>query len=694
MANQLLIKNTMADMRELSVSEIASLKGTSPTHAGIQLLGYYEKGDTPAPIIYYLSTTIDPDDGGSVVEVRGIKLEHEFRDGIDVRYYGAKGDNINDDTLSFVKALQKAKGKSYVKVSPTGSKYLVGNITLPPNTTLIGTGANPCAQGVQYVTGAPTINKNASTIRIKDGASGFTCSNDNVTRDVGGLIENIAIEGNSSDNAFGIKIDSSSWGLRKIAIVGFTQGFGIIMGKCWRENYYDIKIRRCGIGIFMDGEIGPVNGCTFTGLMIESVRIGIYQRRNIGGSSFTSNTFVSTIIEDLRVRIATEEWNVPSAVVIPQNILDNLELIDASKLCAGILTEANCNWLFDSIYTEAIDGVHIYAGLNCFLTLVSGYMIQGHTTTTAELNWRGSIASTITGEFRFIGTKIVYNADYTIYNKPLFTVQLSRSNQFQINLEKLGNDTERPLYRNSSTTNDFYTGINRYNLSSTYEMGNRKIRNYTASEVVKSPFYITDYMDGTLFSNANNTIDISTLVAGTARYYLTINTNNNYILSIDNAINTKIVPGQRFEIHINASLSNGGTYSVTAGTNVVLDTSEITKISLSGRLKLEFLALSDKRLVLIGVYRVRQAAAVSNINLPDSSLITLSDINGISTSDAVDPTTTQNLLNEVKATLNLVIAMTTELKLKYNSISPLTNALKTQLNAKLHADRSSGQQAI
>lgn len=55
MANQFLVKETMSAMRGLSTSEITALQ--SGTYNGVQLLGYYEKGDTPASVIYYTSST-------------------------------------------------------------------------------------------------------------------------------------------------------------------------------------------------------------------------------------------------------------------------------------------------------------------------------------------------------------------------------------------------------------------------------------------------------------------------------------------------------------------------------------------------------------------------------------------------------------------------------------------------------------
>lgn len=88
MANQFLIKNTMADMRSLSASEIASLQGTNPTYAGVKLLGYYEKGDTPIPVDYFLTNSNSLDDGGSLILINNIKLKISKLDLVDVRYFG------------------------------------------------------------------------------------------------------------------------------------------------------------------------------------------------------------------------------------------------------------------------------------------------------------------------------------------------------------------------------------------------------------------------------------------------------------------------------------------------------------------------------------------------------------------------------------------------------------------------------
>lgn len=120
-----IVKNTMAEMRNLSAAEIADLQ--NGLYQGVCLLGYYVKRDTPDPIIYHLSATANADDGGSVIVTGGIKLEHNFAHDLDVRYFGVKGNGTYDDTSFVLSYFNYANQNNLFWVIPGGFKVVVKN---------------------------------------------------------------------------------------------------------------------------------------------------------------------------------------------------------------------------------------------------------------------------------------------------------------------------------------------------------------------------------------------------------------------------------------------------------------------------------------------------------------------------------------------------------------------------------------
>lgn len=89
---------------------------------------------------------------------------------------------------------------------------------------------------------------------------------------------------------------------------------------------------------------------------------------------------------------------------------------------------------------------------------------------------------------------------------------------------------------------------------------------------------------------------------------------------------------------------------------------------------------------------VKKSAAVANVTASDTTNVTLTDLVTVTSPDAADLPTVITLLNELKAKYNLNVPMTNDIKAKYNVSSALSNANKVTTNAKLTADRTSGQQ--
>jgi len=156
MANQFLIKNTMADMRALSAAEITGLN--NGTYSGIQLLGYYESGDTPQPIVYCISTTTATDDGGAVIEVNGIRLEHKFKGMVNLKYFGLTDTNTDNTSVvnKCIKAVERYKAKGYI-VPYTVNPIMINAHTAPNGNQRLRGIIQKSNMVVQFEPGAITI---------------------------------------------------------------------------------------------------------------------------------------------------------------------------------------------------------------------------------------------------------------------------------------------------------------------------------------------------------------------------------------------------------------------------------------------------------------------------------------------------------------------------------------------------------
>ena len=202
----------MQEMKDLSADEIDGLKGNNPIYAGVQLMGYNQKGDTPAPIIYHLAPVNQdpgPDDGGSVIDVNGTKFTHRFTDTVDVSYFGVHS-SVQDNSIAINKAINYAKANKVARVVNYGEITVIaktvsrsggcielksnvsfenyGTITLIPNAlsqyAIIGgenisnfniivgriIGDNPAHQGDIHEHGMGIGLKNAANFVIKDGS--------------------------------------------------------------------------------------------------------------------------------------------------------------------------------------------------------------------------------------------------------------------------------------------------------------------------------------------------------------------------------------------------------------------------------------------------------------------------------------------------------------------------------------------
>lgn len=261
-------KPNVASLRNMTSTEILLLQ--MGYYKGVTLLGYYAEngGDTPAPIEYYLSTTSEGDDGGSVIEVGGIKLEHEFVGAINSKYFGL-GDNIAPENQTEV--IQRIVDLSAILAIPADFP-----------------------EGFYYINGR--YNPNSVGVSIK--------SNTHIRTDIGTFFKVLPQE-EGSYSAFSIR-RANNVTIERLNVIGERDehtgttgefGMGLDIRQCDNISVFNITASDFwGDGIYLGkGNLGATNN----NILIDGADIKRCRRQGIsivtGNGLFIKNILIQDI---------------------------------------------------------------------------------------------------------------------------------------------------------------------------------------------------------------------------------------------------------------------------------------------------------------------------------------------------------------------------------------------------------------
>lgn len=221
--------SSIDDLRAINTTTIEDL-------CKVVVGGYYVDGDGGGGVFHYDSTSVEADNDGTVIvpDAGGGRWIREYSGPINIRWFGAVGDGIADDTAAIQGAINKAV------------EY--GTIIFFPKTT---------TSTLYYrITSAIAINKPGITIR-GEGSNGSLVINDGsaqafyVTKDYA-VFEDIGIRGNGG--AFGAGATGTHGvdinGGRNISFnrveLRYHGGHGIYMrGGTWSNSLIDTTVLSC-----------------------------------------------------------------------------------------------------------------------------------------------------------------------------------------------------------------------------------------------------------------------------------------------------------------------------------------------------------------------------------------------------------------------------------------------------------------
>jgi hypothetical protein len=208
-------------MNTIKIKNIAELKTRKGTPESIvEVLGYYTPGDGGGGDFYWDNTSTEIDDLGTVIQVSGVttgRWKRIYSTNISVKWFGAKGDGINNDTLAFQQAINIG-GFAYVVGEgveifiPNGVYIISSTIYIRNGTTIIGEGIHPVK--LQYTGNGTLFNANNTSNHTLKGFKAFTnvnsttfietFGNNNTLKDI-----EISSEGSLTGWANGIVINST-----------------------------------------------------------------------------------------------------------------------------------------------------------------------------------------------------------------------------------------------------------------------------------------------------------------------------------------------------------------------------------------------------------------------------------------------------------------------------------------------------
>lgn len=158
-----LIKENIEDLKNISETEILLLK--MGVYKSVEVQGYFERGDTPKPINYYLSESIQNDNGGNRIDsIAGDKFECFFTSMVDASYFGViTGKTCADN---FQRLIDFAYKKEIVLGN--GGYYFDKSVVLKSGLRIIGVGNVGSIDGSAIIPTADKINDPDFVIFIND----------------------------------------------------------------------------------------------------------------------------------------------------------------------------------------------------------------------------------------------------------------------------------------------------------------------------------------------------------------------------------------------------------------------------------------------------------------------------------------------------------------------------------------------
>lgn len=270
--------NTFFDEAPIIVDNIAQLRALDHTvNRNALTRGYYADGDKGAGRYYYDSTdTASPDNGGTViVATDNARWKLIWSEQLNVRQFGAKGDNVTDDKAKIQAAIDAIAATGGIVFFPAGQYVINSGIEVLANGVTLQGASMYASQIIAGFATGHVISIGSDAVNVNNSGVRNLLVSNNVTRTSGAGIRlknghNLFINGLRSENQF-----------EHVRMDGGTQQF------IYHLDDFELNNGARGLAVGLDGSQVPqdlflsrglIAGCTDAGIFFQNAS-GVYMDR-------------------------------------------------------------------------------------------------------------------------------------------------------------------------------------------------------------------------------------------------------------------------------------------------------------------------------------------------------------------------------------------------------------------------------
>lgn len=276
--------NSAFDETIQHIGTIAALRTTTPTSTNmiVAVTGYYTAADNIGVREYYWdATSTEADDGCTIIAVTGAttgRWKMKYSGAVNVKWFGAKGDGIADDTIAIQSALNCSIRNAYFPIGV----YLISS-------TLVTSGLYQSIIGEQFATStasyAATVLKwsgisGGTILKAQNGHHGFNCSN--ISFDCNNIADiGLHLEANTGES---LQFPT----LEKLTFAGYLKA-GLVLGANNTTTLHNGQLQQCSMrDISWKGSGASAIATSVYGLILNAQNCEFLTLDNVYFDPFTS----------------------------------------------------------------------------------------------------------------------------------------------------------------------------------------------------------------------------------------------------------------------------------------------------------------------------------------------------------------------------------------------------------------------